>query len=162
MTARVWDNAFDLLMSVEGGYVNDPKDKGGETKYGISKKSYPNEDIANLTIDRAKKIYKRDYWDRCKCDSIPDCLSVALFDFAVHSGTKLAIKKLQESLGVKSDGIIGNQTIGAANRIPSNRVLNDYFWRRIIYLIKLKDFKTYGSGWGNRLDKVRQYCENLI
>lgn len=162
MTGVIWDRAFDLLMDLEGGYVNNCHDKGGETKYGISKKAYPTIDISNLTIEKAKEIYKRDYWDRCKCDYLPDALSVAVFDFAVNSGTKQAIKKLQEALGVKVDGIIGNQTLGAANRLPTRKVLEDYLWRRLLFLIKLKDFKYFGEGWGNRVDRVRKFCEGLI
>lgn len=162
MTNLVWNSAFDLLMMNEGGYVNDCHDKGGETKYGISKKSYPNEDICNLTIDRAKYLYKRDYWDRCKCDFLPDALSVAVFDFAVNSGVKKAITLLQESLKVKADGIVGNQTIGAANRLPLSKVLDDYLWRRLIYLVKLKDFKYFGNGWTDRVNRVRNFCEGLI
>jgi len=87
MTEFVWDTSINITLGFEGGYVNNPNDKGGETKYGISKKAYPDLDIANLTIEQAKEIYKRDYWDRCKCAFIPDALSMALFDFAVNSGT---------------------------------------------------------------------------
>ena len=162
MTARVWDSAFDLLMMNEGGYVNDPHDAGGETKYGISKRAYPNEDIANLTLDRAKQIYKRDYWNRCKCDQLPDALSLAVFDFAVNSGVKKAITVLQQSLKVKADGIIGNQTIGAANRLRIDKVLDDYLWRRLVYLISLKNFKYFGKGWTDRVNRVRNFCEGLI
>lgn len=162
MTGVVWNSAFDLLMNIEGGYVDDPNDKGGKTKYGISQKSYPFIDIASLTIDKAKEIYKRDYWDRCKCDFLPDALSVAVFDFAVNSGVKTSIKILQQALGVKADGIIGNQTIGAANRLPLRKVLDDFMWRRLLYLIKLKDFKYFGGGWTNRVDKVKKFCEELV
>lgn len=174
MTARVWESAVNLSVKIEGGLSLDKDDKGnwtggkkgvGElkgTKYGISAAAYPNEDIANLTPERAKELYKRDYWDVNKCDYLPDWASVAVFDFSINSGVKPAAKVFQTSLGVKADGIIGNQTIGAANRIPVSKVLNDLFWRRILYLIKLKDFKIYGSGWGNRIDKVRKFCENLI
>lgn len=162
MTDKVWDSAFDLLMINEGGYVNDPHDKGGETKYGISKKAYPNEDIANLTMDRAKEIYRRDYWYRCKCDLLPDALSVAVFDFAVNSGVKRAIKYLQTSLGVKADGIIGNQTIGAANRMPIYVVMNDFMNARLDYLMSLKTWTRYGNGWGKRVERTRTFCNNLI
>lgn len=161
MTAKVWDAAFDLLMINEGGYVNDINDLGGETKYGISKKAYPYLDIPSLTLEQAKNIYKKDYWDRCKCDYIPDALSVAVFDFAVNSGVKTAIKKLQIALGVKADGIIGNQTIGAANRLPFKRVLEDYLNLRMDFLMSLKTWKHFGRGWGARINRVQKFCEGL-
>lgn len=162
MTARIWDSAFELLMVNEGGYVNNPHDKGGETKYGISKKAYPDVDIENLTKEQAKKIYKKDYWDKCKCDYLPDCLSVAVFDFAVNSGVKRAIKYLQLSLGVTADGIIGNQTLGACNRLPTKVILEDYLNKRLQYLMNLKDFKYFGNGWGKRVERVRSFCERLV
>lgn len=162
MTARVWESAFDLLMKNEGGYVDNPHDKGGKTKYGISKRAYPNEDIANLTIERAKEIYKRDYWNRCKCDLLPDALSVAVFDFAVNSGVNRAIKYLQTALRVKADGIIGNQTLGAANRLPVRQVLAEYMDRRLAFLMKLPDWRYFGNGWGNRINRTRKFCEELI
>lgn len=162
MTGLVWERAFDLLMKNEGGYVNNPNDKGGKTKYGISKKAYPNEDIENLTLDKAREIYKRDYWNRCKCDYLPDALSVATFDFAVNSGVKTAIKHLQTSLGIKSDGIIGNQTLGAANRLSTSKVLDEYLNSRLNYLMSLKDWKHFGNGWGKRIERVRKFCEGLV
>lgn len=111
MTDLIWPVAIDMLLENEGGYVCNKNDKGGETKYGISKKAYPSLDICNLTEEQAKDIYFKDYWYRCKCNYMPDALSVAVFDFAVNSGTKRAITYLQMALGVKADGIIGNQTI---------------------------------------------------
>ena len=68
MTARIWKTAINHTLELEGGYVNDPNDSGGQTKYGISKKAYPDLDIPNLTIAQAMEIYRKDYWDRCKCD----------------------------------------------------------------------------------------------
>lgn len=162
MTAKVWGSAFDLLMLNEGGYVNDPRDSGGQTKYGISKKAYPDLDIPNLTIAQAMEIYRKDYWDRCKCDNIPDALSVAVFDFAVNSGVKTAIKKLQIALGVKADGIIGNQTLGACNRLPVKKVLDDYMDLRLDYLMSLPKWKYYGNGWGSRVERTKKKCEELI
>lgn len=166
MTNRVFNSAFDLLMDIEGGYVCDKDDSGGETKYGISKKSYPNEDICNLTLERAKEIYKRDYWDKCKCDQLPDCLSVAVFDFAVNSGVKTSIKRLQVALGVTADGIIGNQTIGAANRMNPKKVLKDFIDLRTDYILGLiaqkPKNKKFKNGWLNRIERVRKYCEELV
>lgn len=162
MTAKIWDYAFQVLMGNEGAYVNDPNDSGGVTKYGISKKAYPDLDIPNLTLAQAMEIYRKDYWDRCKCDYIPDALSVAVFDFAVNSGVKTAIKKLQIALGVKADGIIGNQTLGACNRLSVKKVLNDYMDLRLDYLMSLPKWKYYGNGWGNRVERTKKKCEELI
>lgn len=166
MTNLVFNSAFDLLMDIEGGYVCDKDDAGGETKYGISHKSYPNEDICSLTLDRAKEIYKRDYWDRCKCDFLPDALSIAVFDFAVNSGVKTAIKKLQKALGVAQDGVIGNQTIGAANRLNPRKVLEDFMDYRLEYIAEIirkkPKQKKFERGWTRRIERVRKYCEELV
>ena len=166
MTNRVFNGAFDLLMDIEGGYVCDPDDTGGETKYGISKASYPQEDICSMTLDRAKEIYKRDYWDKCKCDQLPDCLSVAVFDYAVNSPMKTAIKKLQKALGVTEDGIIGNQTIGAANRIDPKKTLEIYKQLRLKYIDDIirrtPKKEKYRKGWLNRIRKVFDYCERML
>ena len=66
-----FDQAFAIVIGEEGGYVNDPNDPGGETKYGIAKNSHPNVDIANLTLDQAKAIYKTEYWDKVFGDTLP-------------------------------------------------------------------------------------------
>ena len=162
MTARIYDSCFSELIKSEGGYVNDPKDSGGETKYGISKRAYPNVDIKNLTLEQAKEIYRKDYWGRCKCDYLPDCLCMAVFDYAVNSGTIRAIKDLQLSLGVTPDGVIGNQTIGTANRVPLKPVIEDIHKRRLKFLMSLKGWKYYGNGWGSRVKRVQKFCEELI
>jgi len=79
-----FDKAFALTIGVEGGYSNDKNDPGGETKYGISKRYHPTEDIKNLTIDRAKAIYLEEYWIPAKCDSAPYPMDVCLFDSQVN------------------------------------------------------------------------------
>lgn len=162
MTDLAWNKAFDLLMQNEGGYVNDPDDSGGETKFGICKRSYPDEDIKNLTIDRAKEIYRRDFWLQAKCDRYPDALSVAVFDYAVNSGVSRAIKDMQAAMNLKADGVAGNQTIGAANRLPLRPVLEAYLDKRLNFLTGLKGWKKYGSGWGKRVQRVKKVCEGLI
>lgn len=162
MTEFVFDTAFDITIGFEGEYVNDPNDAGGETKFGISKKAYPDIDIKNLTIEQAKEIYKRDYWDRCKCAFMPDALSIALYDFAVNSGTKRAIRYLQRALGVTVDGYIGNQTIGACNRVPTKYVLHKFINYRLEFLMGLKNWKYFGNGWGRRVKALQNICEKYI
>lgn len=108
-----FDEAFRILIGHEGGYVNDPRDPGGETKFGISKRAYPNEDIRNLTIERARAIYYRDYWIRSGCERAPEAMRFDLFDTAVNSGLSRAVRLLQLAAGVEDDGEIGPVTLKA-------------------------------------------------
>lgn len=88
--------AIKNVLRREGGYVNDPVDKGGETKFGISKRAYPNLDIKNLTEAQAATIYKRDYWDKINADQLPANIREMAFDSAVNHGvswTKEALRK---------------------------------------------------------------------
>ena len=93
-----FDQAFEWLIGHEGGYVNHPNDPGGETKYGISKRSYPGENIKEMTLVRAKDIYQRDYWWKAGCDLVPDCVKFDLFDTAVNAGPGTAIRMLQRAM----------------------------------------------------------------
>ncbi len=94
--------------------MNNPADPGGETKFGISKRSYPFEDIANLTLDRASEIYHRDFWE---FDAIADQeVATKLLDFSVNMGKSAAISIVQQALGLPVDGIFGPLTIAAINR----------------------------------------------
>lgn len=92
-----FEKAIDFVLSIEGGYVNDPSDPGGETKYGISKRAYPNVDIANLTESAAKEIYKRDYWDAMECDNLVYSVDIVAFDTAVNMGRTVAKELLKIS-----------------------------------------------------------------
>lgn len=123
------------ILEIEGGYDNDPKDPGGETKYGISKRSYPNEDIKNLTPERAIFIYTRDFWNPLNLSSIQDQTTANLvFRFAVNAGQIVAVKMLQECLNtfvpiipsVAVDGKLGQRTLQAINNIRTIR-LHDTF-----------------------------------
>ena len=174
MTHFVWNTAFDTTMKFEGNYQCMYNDRGnwtsgkvgeGElkgTKYGISAMAYPALDIKNLSYEQAKEIYKKDYWDRCKCDFIPDALSIALFDFAVNSGINRAVKYLQTCLDIKADGIIGNQTIGACNRMPTKTILEKFIQSRFDFLKSLKTWKDFGSGWGRRVNTLKKVCEEYL
>lgn len=102
---KIFEKAFELIIGHEGGYVDDPTDRGGETKYGITKKFYPDEDIKNLTIQRAKEIYYKDYWDHKKLDLdeiaiFDEKLALELFDTGVNQGISTAAKYLQEALNL--------------------------------------------------------------
>ena len=112
-------DAVKIVLKHEGGYVDDPVDPGGETKYGISKRAYPFLDIKNLTIKQASDIYFKDYWLKAKVSKVPEELRMIYFDMVVNMGKSRAVKILQEAItakGVKTtiDGGIGPQTISNA------------------------------------------------
>jgi lysozyme family protein len=121
-----FDTAADITLSpdVEGGLADIPGDSGGLTKFGISKASYPDEDIANLTMTRARFLACRDYWHPMRLDLInSQMISNNLFDFAFHHGVRSVTKKFQLMLarefgyGGAVDGLMGSQTIGFVNKL---------------------------------------------
>lgn len=146
-----FDLAFKTVIGHEGGYSNHSKDPGGETKYGISKRAYPSVDIRNLTLDHAKEIYRRDYWDKLRLDELPDAIRFDLFDAAVNSGVKTAIKFLQKACEVIPDGIMGPQTVSAANSMNAEKLDKRLSGQRLLYLVSLGTFPTFGRGWVTRV-----------
>lgn len=144
-----FDKAFEIIIGHEGGYVNDHRDPGGETKYGISKRAYPAVDIYNLTLDQAKLIYKRDYWDAVDAESIPGVARLMVFDCAVNCGVTTARKLLQRAVGTKDDGVIGPKTRAAISATPDIEQRFAGFWLQ--YYTDLKGFDTYGKGWVRRV-----------
>ena len=124
------DEFFKIVnhtLEEEGGYINDPTDKGGETNYGISKRAYPKLNIFELTEDDAIDIYWDDYWVRGKCDKVPGKLQPIYFDMCVNFGIRGAVKVLQETANGKGanievDGGIGPNTIKAIKNLSLERV----------------------------------------
>ncbi|MDR2781942.1 MAG: hypothetical protein LBB21_05845 [Holosporaceae bacterium] len=125
-----FSKAFEYVLKHEGGYVNDPADPGGETNFGISKRSYPHLDIKNLTLDQAKEIYFRDFWQKGKYEQIEDKnIAIKLFDLGVNIGINQANKLIQRALRaagtqVVEDGIIGPITLKAINEADPTDLLS--------------------------------------
>ena len=86
-----FNEIIEKVLEHEGGYVNDPTDLGGETKYGITKRFYPDVDIKNLTKEQAKEIYYKDYWIRYKVPEVPDHLRHIYFDMCINQGVGTAV-----------------------------------------------------------------------
>lgn len=149
-----FEKALKIVLAWEGGYVNDPKDPGGETNFGISKRAYPDLDIKRLTHDQVAKIYKRDYWDRCLCGSMFPAVAIIVFDTAVNMGRAFAITTLQHVVGVSPDGIVGNQTIQAVNMLDPVKIVQEYSAFRMLRYTNIKNFDRYGKGWTRRLFDV--------
>lgn len=174
MTIRVFDLMFNHLINAEGGYQCDPDDRGNwtsgvigkgklkGTKYGVSAMAYPKLNIKELTVEDAKNIFRIDYWDKIKANYLPDSLSILVSDTAYNSGCKTAVKILQKALGVSIDGKIGNTTIGAANRLPLKKVLEDYSIYRLDYLHDCKGWSKYGAGWAKRVFNMKKLAEEYL
>lgn len=150
-----FNKAIDKVLVNEGGYVNDPDDKGGETKFGISKRAYPNVDIKNLTVSSAKEIYKRDYWDRLKADKIKSQkVAFELFDTAVNMGVRTASRIMQGCVSSHPDGIIGNITLQKINAVDEELLLLRFKLAKVAryaYIVKKRPTnKKYLLGWINR------------
>ena len=151
-----FDTAFDRLMGHEGGYVNDVHDPGGETNWGISKRSYPNVDIKNLTRDGARAIYLRDFW--CPLADADDAIKFQVFDFAVNGGLSVAIRKLQAAVNVADDGHWGDISMSALASMDVNDVLLRFNAQRLRYYIMLKNWPRYGAGWTQRVANNLDYA----
>lgn len=146
-----FDEAFDLLVDHEGGYVNRPDDPGGETKFGISKRQYPGEDIAGMTLQRAAQIYRRDYWGPAGCDALPEDVRFDVFDMAVNSGVKTAIRTLQGAVGEDQDGILGPRTLQAVQSMPAAQLKSRLSGARLLMLTSLPTWGVFGKGWARRI-----------
>lgn len=149
-----FDEAFAKLIGFEAGYVNDPQDPGGETKYGISKRSYPREDIAALTLDRAKEIYRRDFWNKAGCEVVPVEIKYELFDCAANSGVDQAVKLLQRVVGTTEDGLLGPRTLRAAQSMHPIRLAARYLGRRLDFMNDLPKWQRFGRGWSQRVAEL--------
>jgi lysozyme family protein len=149
-----FDFAVEIVLQNEGGYVNHPSDPGGETKYGITKRQYPDLDIANLTVEHAKEIYKQDYWDAISGDRLPPRVAALVFDCAVNQGPKRAIKFMQTALGVSADGAIGPRTLNAAYMADAASFATKLGAERALHYASLSTFDVFGKGWMRRLFDV--------
>jgi len=150
-----------FVIEVEGGLTDDT---GGLTKFGISRKAFPNEDIIDLTEDKAKQIYRKYYWDYLELDKLPRLIAQIMFDTAVNIGNHRAVLLLQSSLtAVKSptrvDGIIGPKTVQAVLKAPEKDLAIELIKSRITYYARLRNntFNIYKRGWINRVFKLMEF-----
>ena len=150
-----FDKAFEHVVGVEGGYVNDPRDPGGETIYGITRRDHPDA-WANgrPTLEQAKVIYQRLYWDAVKADALPWPLSLFVFDAAVNQGASTAIKLLQKTLGTVQDGVLGNNTLAAIRKADATELCTMFMSDRALRYTGTRNFDVYGRGWFKRLFKI--------
>lgn len=148
----------------EGGYVNNPKDPGGETKFGISKRAYPHLNIKELSREQADKIYYDDYWMAMHCDSMKPGMAGFVMDFAVNSGVPIVTRRLQQALGVLPDGKIGAITDAAIRTANPRRIVRLLFVARAIIMAEASEenYEEHKHGWFARLyDETMAFAEEM-
>lgn len=158
-----FEKAIEIVLRHEGGYVNDRDDPGGETKYGIARRGYPDEDIKKMTIARAKEIYHRDHWfplklNKVRCQEIANKILDMCVNFGGQSGTKVVQMALcTYGQVVEVDGIIGPQTIKALNKVRRKYqkvfigIMTYYQMRRYIGITERREkSKKFLRGWTRR------------
>jgi lysozyme family protein len=153
-----FEKCLEKLLKHEGGFVNHPKDPGGMTNLGVTKRVYEEwvgrevteQEMRDLTPEDVAPIYKKNYWDAVKGDDLPAGVDWACFDWCVNSGRKRPSKALQRAVGAIPDGAIGPATLAKVTEaLPKNVVLAIHDDRQAFYE-RLSTFGTFGKGWTRR------------
>jgi len=162
----IFDKVVEHTLELEGGYVNDPLDRGGETKYGISKRQYPHIDIKNLSHKDAIDIYYQDYWLAYQCQKLKPHAAALLFDAVVNHSPRDAIKKIQRACSATPDGIIGRQTLSFANKFNATQLIESMLANRASFYaeicIRNPTQKKFLLGWQRRLFSLQQFIFNNL
>lgn len=152
MAKANYDYCLKQILKHEGGYSNHPMDKGGPTKYGITIANYQKyvkpkataQDVKNMTLDEAKKVYKARYWDYINADDLPSGIDLCLFDYCVNSGVG-RLGTVHKKLGKDySDPV---------------KYINKVCDERLAFMKAIrggKDWQYFGKGWSRRVADVRK------
>lgn len=163
--------AMDFVLKSEGGYVNDPRDPGGETNRGVTDKQDGKIDglidvngdgkgdvkVKDLTAEQAKEVYRRNYWNPVHGDDLSPGRALMLVDTAVNMGVKQAIILVQRVTGINEDGVFGPKTLEAAK----NYDIDAYASAKLAIYKQLKTWPIYGKGWSSRLNEAVAKAKGL-
>lgn len=162
MANVTFDKCFERLIGHEGGFTKDARDKGNwtggtvnvgflkGTKFGISAMTYPDIDIENLTVVKAREIYYRDWWLKAGANYLTPDMVYQMWQFAVNAGMGNARRVLQRAVGVVDDGAIGEVTITAIKKMDPKDIPLMFFKFVIKHYTATSTWSTYGKGWMNR------------
>ena len=153
-----FESLIDRVLSHEGGYVNHPDDPGGETKFGITKRTYPHIDIAALTRGEAIEIYRRDFWQRVQGDKLPPAFVFQVLDAAVNHGIGNAVRWMQRAAGAADDGVIGEVTLARVARAEPADLVLVFNAERLEFYAALTTFQAFGRGWVRRVAGNLRYA----
>ena len=159
-----FEKVLQFILKEEGGFVDDPDDPGGRTNYGITQKTYtdwlkkydrPDRDVKHIDLGDVGLIYKELYWLAGRCDQLPWPISLIHMDGCVNVGPTRAALLLQKAAGVKEDGHIGPQTLGAASRMNPYALIR----LRLRYYRKLTRLRKFLPQWVARIEHLMKELE---
>ena len=169
-----FDMSFDRVLKSEGGYVNDPADRGGETNHGVTIGAWgaylgraiqPGE-MKALTLDAVKPFYKSMYWDKVRGDDLPTGVDYAVFDFAVNAGVGRAAKFLQRAVGADDDGAIGPGTLALVAKTTPGKLLENFAEQKEAFYNTLAEKnptqQKFLKGWMNRVASVQTAATSML
>lgn len=153
-----FDEAFDILLGHEGGFVDHPADPGGATRWGITQRvarahGYTS-DMRAFPVSEAKRIARLAYWDAVRAEDLPPAVRYAVFDGGYHSGPEQSIKWLQRAAGVKDDGKIGPMTLNAVRSCDPEALVARYIGHRLDMLNDLRNWPSFARGWTQRIAEI--------
>ena len=165
-----FDSALAAVLHHEGGYVNHPKDPGGMTNLGVTKRVWEEwvgrevteQEMRDLTPEKVAPLYKSAYWNKVRGDDLPAGVDYAVFDAAINSGPGRAAKWLQECVGAVPDGAIGPGTLGKVAEADPAELLSKYQARRLAFMQSLPTWDTFGKGWGRRVTEVASAAQQML
>lgn len=166
-----FDTAIERVLGHEGGYVNHPQDPGGETNWGVTRRTarangYQGE-MRTMTRNQAKEVYRKAFWQRYGCDDMPFAVAYQYFDACVNHGYGNAVRFLQRALGVADDGVNGPVTRQALQAAGVSDLVRKFNGERMAFYTKLAAFRTFGRGWFRRVAANLRYavtdgCEHKL
>lgn len=154
------DEMIEGIIRREGGYSNDPNDPGGETHWGISKRSYPNLNIKDLTLEQAKSIYRKDYYFASQCNLLPQKLQEIFLDMTALHGKSGATQILQKAINgvvspnIQVDGILGRMTISSASKVELTQLRAYRIKDLAEKVVNNPTLEKYWYGWYIRATRV--------
>ena len=165
-----WKRCFELMLESEGGYVDHPADPGGRTNLGVTQATWENwvgrpsdeKEMRSLTPEKVEPLYKRKYWDACRCDELPIGVDYLVFDFAVNAGVGRSSKTLQSVVGSNPDGMIGIKTITATMTYGRTQLIDRFSDAKLAFYQGLPTFAVFGKGWTNRVNKTKQEALDML